>query len=50
MHIISPISGAITNFLGEIYVDGMDLIITRPEFDTELWAQGGLCNAACTGH
>jgi hypothetical protein len=33
--LISPISGAIINFLGEIYVDDIDLIITRPKFTTE---------------
>jgi hypothetical protein len=44
--IISPISRAIINFLGEIYVDDTDLIITRPEFDTASCAQEGLCNAA----
>jgi hypothetical protein len=44
--IISPISGAIINFLGEIYVDDMDLIIMQPEFDTASCAQEGLCNTA----
>jgi hypothetical protein len=44
--IISLISGAIINFLGEIYVDDTDLIITQPEFDTASRAQEGLCNAA----
>jgi hypothetical protein len=44
--IISPISGAIIDFLGEIYVDDTDFIITRPEFDTALHTQEGLCNAA----
>jgi hypothetical protein len=34
LRIISPMSGAIIDFLGEIYVDNTDLIITRPEFDT----------------
>jgi hypothetical protein len=44
--IISPISGAIIDFLGEIYVDDTGLIITRPEFNTALRSQEGLCNAA----
>ncbi len=46
MRIISPIRGSIIDFLGEIYVDDMDLIITRPEFDTASHSQEGLCNAA----
>jgi hypothetical protein len=46
LHIITPISGAIIDFLGEISVDDTDLIITVPEFDTALSAQEGLCNAA----
>ncbi len=46
LRIISPISGAIINFLREIYVDEMDLIITWPEFDTASCAQEGLHNAA----
>jgi hypothetical protein len=44
--IISPISGAIINFLGEIYVNDTDLIITRPEFTTEKDTQEGLRRAA----
>jgi hypothetical protein len=40
--IISPMSGAIINFLGEIYVNDTDLIITWPEFDTTLCLQEGL--------
>ncbi len=44
--IISPISGAIIDFLGEIYVDDMELIITRPEFNTASHSQEGLCDAA----
>ncbi len=31
---ISPISGTIINFLGEIYVDNADLIVTRPNLTT----------------
>ncbi len=31
---ISPISGTIINFLGEIYVDDTDLIVTRPNLTT----------------
>jgi hypothetical protein len=33
--IISPISGAVINFLGEIYVDDTDLIITHPDLETQ---------------
>ncbi len=32
--LISPISSTITDFLGEIYIDDMDLIVTRPEHTT----------------
>jgi len=32
--IISPISGAVIDFLGEIYVDDTDLIVTRPDLET----------------
>jgi hypothetical protein len=39
-------SGAIINFLGEIYVDDTDLIITWPKFDTTLRSQEGLQAAA----
>jgi hypothetical protein len=39
-------SGAIIDFLGKIYVDDTDLIITRPEFDTALHTQEGLHAAA----
>jgi hypothetical protein len=49
LRIISPISGAIINFLGEIYVDDTDLIITWPEFDTVSCAQEGLHDAG-PGH
>ena len=41
-------SGAIIDFLGEIYVDNTDLIITRPEFDTAARTQEGLRAAAWT--
>jgi hypothetical protein len=44
--IISPISGAIIDFLGEIYVDDTDLIIIRPEFTTARETQEGLKAAA----
>jgi hypothetical protein len=44
--ILSPISGAIIDFLGEIYVDDTDLIITRPEFTTPEGTQEGLRDAA----
>ncbi len=46
LRIISCISGAIIDFLGEIYVEDMDLIITRPEFTTEKETQEGLWRAA----
>ncbi len=42
----SPISGTIIDFLGEIYVDDTDLIITRPEFTTEQETQEGLWEVA----
>ncbi len=35
MHIISPISGAAIDFLGEIYVDDTDLIVTHPDLKTQ---------------
>ncbi len=44
--IIPPISGAIIDFLGEIYVDDTDLIVTRPEVTTEQETQEGLQKAA----
>ncbi len=43
--IISPISGAIIDFLEEIYVYDTDLIITRPEMVTPSDTQVGLKNA-----
>jgi hypothetical protein len=46
--IISPISGAIIDFLREIYVDDTDLIITRPEMVTPSDTQVGLKDAAGT--
>jgi hypothetical protein len=46
LRIISPMSGAIIDFLGEIYVDDTDLIITCPEFYTALHTQEGLHTAA----
>jgi hypothetical protein len=46
LRIISPISGAIINFLGEVYVDDMDLIITWTEFTTEKETQEGLWRAS----
>ena len=33
--IISPISGAVIDFLGEIYVDDTDLIVTHPNLETQ---------------
>jgi hypothetical protein len=47
LRIISPISGAIIDFLGEIYVNNTDLIITQPEFMMEKETQEGLRRAAC---
>jgi hypothetical protein len=44
--IISPMSGAIIDFQGEIYVNDTDLIITWPEFDTALRSQESLQAAA----
>ena len=35
LHIISPISGAVIDFLGEIYVDDTDLIVTHPDLETQ---------------
>jgi hypothetical protein len=46
LRIISPISGAIIDFLEEIYVDNTDLIITRPEMTTPLDTQEGLRDVA----
>jgi hypothetical protein len=48
LRIISPMSGAIIDFLGEIYVDDTDLIITRPEFYTAARTQEGLRVATWT--
>jgi hypothetical protein len=33
--IISPISGAVIDFLREIYVDDTDLIVTHPNLETQ---------------
>ncbi len=41
-------SGAIIDFLGDIYVDDTDLIITRPEFENAARTQEGLPAAAWT--
>jgi hypothetical protein len=35
LRIISPISGAVIDFLGEIYVDDTDLIVTHPDLETQ---------------
>jgi hypothetical protein len=35
LHIISPISGVLIDFLGEIYVDDTDLIVTHPDLETQ---------------
>ena len=34
LRIISPITGAAINFLGEIYMDDTDLIVTHPDLET----------------
>ena len=44
--ILSPISGAIIDFLGEIYVNDTNLVVTRPEFTTAQETQEGLKEAA----
>jgi hypothetical protein len=44
--IILPISGAIIDFLGKIYVDNTDSIITCPEFKTLLDMLEGIRTAA----
>jgi hypothetical protein len=48
LRIISPMSGAVIDFLGEIYVDDTDLIIMPPEFDTAVHTQEGLQATAWT--
>ncbi len=48
LHIISPMSGAIIDFLGEIYDDNTDLIITWPDFDTAARTREGLRASAWT--
>jgi hypothetical protein len=44
--IILPISGAIIDFLGKMYVDDTDLIIMQPKFRAPLDMLKGLCTAA----
>jgi hypothetical protein len=44
--IILLMSSAIIDFLGKIYVDDTNLIITRPEFTTKSATQEGLHTAA----
>jgi len=44
--IISPISGAAINFLGEIYVDDTDLIVTHPDLETPEAVLEGLHSSA----
>jgi hypothetical protein len=44
--ILSPISGAIIEFIGEIYVDDTDLIVTQPELKMETAVQEELQLAA----
>jgi hypothetical protein len=46
LHIILPISGAIIDLLGKIYVDDTDLIITQTKFTTKSETQEGLHVAA----
>jgi hypothetical protein len=40
--IISPISGAVIDFLGEIYVDDTNLIVTHPDLETQEAVLDGL--------
>jgi hypothetical protein len=44
--LMSPISGAIIDFLGEIYVNNTDLIVTRPELTTAAAAHKELDRSA----
>ncbi len=44
--IISPISGAVIDFLGEIYVDDTDLIVTHLDLDTPKTVLEGLHSVA----
>jgi hypothetical protein len=44
--ILSPMSGAIIDFLGEIYVDDTDFIITRPDLVSSVNVQDELREAA----
>ena len=44
--ILSPMSGVIIDFLGEIYVHDTDLIVTQPNFTTAEETQEGLKEAA----
>jgi hypothetical protein len=45
-HIISPISGAVIDFLGEIYVDNTNLIVTHPNLETQKAVLEGLYSSA----
>ena len=45
-HIISPISGAVIDFLGEIYVDDTDLIVTHPDLEMQEAVLDGLNSSA----
>jgi hypothetical protein len=45
-HIISPISGAVIDFLGEIYVDDTNLIVTHPDLETQEAVLDGLYSSA----
>ncbi len=44
--IISPISGAVIDFLGEIYVDDTNLIVTHPDLETSAAVLEGLHSSA----
>ena len=44
--IISPISGAVIDFLGEIYVDDTDLIVMHPDLETQEAVLEGLYSSA----
>jgi len=44
--IISPFSGAVIDFLGEIYVDDTDLIVTHPDLETQEAVLEGLNSLA----
>jgi hypothetical protein len=47
--IISPISGAVIDFLGEIYVDNTDLIVTHPDMESQEAVLDSLYSSADRG-